>query len=101
MIAKATAAVSAAAKAVPKIRAGCPLGGASWSIPVSRHHARLNSGPYQSPPSRKADSAAASTASQLMSTGTAIFKLPRVQPRPGLSRDAGVRFRLRYRGSAG
>src|SRR3970040_1469903 len=54
------------ANATAKIRAGCD-GAASGSIPASRHQARLNNGPYQSPPSANADTAAARIASQLRS----------------------------------
>src|SRR5690606_17014163 len=64
--AKATAATSAATSAVPNTLAGC-FGFAPMSMPASRHHAFLNSGPYQMPPMTKADTAAATTASQFSS----------------------------------
>jgi len=58
--------------AIAKIRAGC--GGAdAGSIPASRHHAFLNSGPYHSPPSTNAETAAAITASQLRSIGGMVM----------------------------
>src|SRR6478672_3100832 len=53
-------------KAVPNTIPGWPGAIASADMPFSRHHACLNSGPYQRPPSMKAETAAASTANQLM-----------------------------------
>ena len=46
---------------------------AAGSMPASRHHAFLNSGPYHSPPSTNADTAAAITASQLRSIGGMVM----------------------------
>src|SRR5688572_4134636 len=76
---RCTAKINAARKlqtnAVAKMRAGC-RGAVSGSTPASAHQAFLNNGPYQIPPSRKADSAAAMTASQLRSIGGMPMKAP-------------------------
>ena len=53
--------------AMPKVFAGCDFGAAFGSMPASRHQAFLNNGPYQTPPSMKADTAATRIANQFRS----------------------------------
>src|SRR5688572_7488802 len=78
--ANAMAATSAATNAIPNVRPGCP-GFAFGSMPASRHQAFLNNGPYQRPPSRNTETAAARTASQLISgMGIGSFSPGRAGP---------------------
>ena len=61
----AAAAARLATNAAANTPARC-AGGLEGSTPASRHQARRNSGPYQMPPSAKADSAATTIPSQFI-----------------------------------